>query len=172
MKSWKLGGGLALAASVAVAATMAFAQSAVAPSPNGLTIPEGYKDWRVISVSQRSDNNTLRVIIGNDIAIEAVRAGNMNPWPDGAIIGKVVYGQVADPEWPAALVPETFRAAEFMYKDAAAHSATAGWGWARWLGTDQRPFGVDNPQFANDCVACHTPVAGNDYVFTQPVQFP
>ncbi len=172
MKSWKLGGGIALAAMTAAVATVALAQSAVAPSPNGITIPEGYKDWRVISVSQRSDNNTLRVIIGNDIAIDAVRSGNLNPWPDGAIIGKVVYAQVADPDWPTALVPESFRAAEFMYKDAAAYASTKGWGWARWLGMDQRPFGVDNPAFANDCVACHEPVAGRDYVFTEPVLFP
>lgn len=61
----------------------------VLPAPNGITMPEGYKNWRLIAPSHRTDNNTLRVVLGNDIAIEAARTGKTNPWPDGAILGKV-----------------------------------------------------------------------------------
>jgi len=35
----------------------------VAPSPNGITLPEGYKNWRVIAPSHRTDNKTIRVIV-------------------------------------------------------------------------------------------------------------
>jgi len=35
----------------------------VSPAPNGLTLPDGYKNWRLISSSHRTDNNTLRVIL-------------------------------------------------------------------------------------------------------------
>jgi len=66
------------------------AENTTAPAPNGIVFPEGYKDWRVIAPSYRTDNNTLRVIIGNDAAVEAARAGKTNPWPDGAILGKLV----------------------------------------------------------------------------------
>ena len=45
---------LTLAASTSLAAD---------PAPNGITLPEGYKDWRLLSVHQRSDNNTLRAVL-------------------------------------------------------------------------------------------------------------
>jgi hypothetical protein len=160
-----------MAAVVSAATTMAFAQAVVAPAPNGITIPEGYKDWPVIGVSARTDNNTLRVIIGNDVAIEAARSGQTNPWPEGSILGKLVFPQRADPNWAAANVPDGFRHAEFMIKDSAAYAATGGWGYARWLGADQRPYGAD-ANFAQECFACHTPVADRDYVFSTPATLP
>ena len=55
------------------------ANPTVAPAPNGITLPEGYKDWRVISVSYRTDKNSIRAIVGNDKAIEAARKGQTNP---------------------------------------------------------------------------------------------
>jgi hypothetical protein len=53
-------------------------------APNGISLPEGYRDWRLIAPSHRTDKNHIRVILGNDAAIEAARAGKTNPWPDGA----------------------------------------------------------------------------------------
>ncbi len=35
---------------------------AVKPNLEGLTLPEKYKDWRVISVSHRTDNKSMRII--------------------------------------------------------------------------------------------------------------
>ncbi len=58
----------------------------VLPAPNGIEIPIGYKNWRLISVTHRTDNNSLRVILGNSAAIKAVQAGNTNPWPNGTIL--------------------------------------------------------------------------------------
>lgn len=149
----------------------AFAQG-VGDSPNGIPFPADYKDWQVLSVSQRSDNNTLRVIIGNDIAMQAARSGNTKPWPDGAIIGKVVWSQEAHPNWETALVPKEFRAAEFMVKDSAKYAEFGGWGFARWLGMEQTPCGADNCQ-PQVCFDCHTPVGeSQDFVFTKPVLMP
>ncbi len=45
----------------------------------------------MIAVSHRADNNSLRIILGNDRAIVAARAGQTNPWPDGAALGKLVF---------------------------------------------------------------------------------
>ena len=69
----------------------ALAGGTVPAAPNGIALPEGYQDWKVISSSHREDNKTLRVILGNDVAIRAARSGETNPWPDGSILGKLVW---------------------------------------------------------------------------------
>lgn len=143
----------------------------VPDSPNGIAFPEGYRDWRVIAVSHRTDNNTLRIILGNDAAIAAARAGDTNPWPDGAILGKMVMKDATHEAWQAATVPGEFVHAEFMVKDAARFADTGGWGYARWLGREQTPYGRD-ASFAQECFGCHTPMKANDYVFTDPVVLP
>jgi hypothetical protein len=142
-----------------------------APTPNGIEMPEGYKDWRVISVAHRTDNNTMRVIVGNDAAIAAARAGKTNPWPNGTILGKVVWKAKTSEHWEKATVPGDFVHAEFMIKDAKKHAATGGWGYARWTGMDQKPYGKD-ANVAQECVACHTPVKSRDWVYTQPAILP
>ena len=147
------------------------ADNNIQAAPNGLQLPTAYKDWRVISQSHRTDNNTMRIILGNDTAINAARKGKTNPWPDGSILGKLVWKQKAEENWPAAIAPDKFVHAEFMFKDSQKHKDTGGWGYARWLGMDQKPYGTDS-SFSQECVACHTPVADRDYVFTMPVELP
>lgn len=152
-------------------ATLVAAGGKVAPAPNGIELPEGYKDWRVISVAHRTDNNTMRVILGNDAAIEAARKNQINPWPDGAILGKLVWKATTDKNWDKATVPGEFVHAEFMIKDKAKYASTGGWGYARWKGKEQTPYGKD-ANFAAECVGCHTPVKGQDWVFTRPATLP
>ncbi|MBI5379539.1 MAG: cytochrome P460 family protein [Nitrospirae bacterium] len=147
------------------------AKHAVAPAPNGIAIPEGYKNWRVIAPSQRTDNNTIRVVLGNDVAMEAARAGKTKPWPDGAILGKIVWKNKTHENWPTAIVPGPLVHAEFMIKDSKKYAATGGWGFARWLGMDQKPYGKD-ATFVQECFGCHTPVKESDYVFTHPGMLP
>lgn len=140
-------------------------------APNGIALPEGYKDWRLLSVHQRGDNNTLRAVLGNDIAVRAAREGNTNPWPDGAILGKLVFKGAQHDRFPAALEPSAFVHAEFMHKDSARFKETGGWGYARWLGKEQKPYGKD-AGFVQECIGCHTPVKDRDWVFTHPVTLP
>jgi len=144
---------------------------AAEPAPNGITLPEGYKDWRVIASSQRTDNNTMRVILGNDKAIEAARSGNTNPWPDGSIMAKLVWKNSTLDKWAQAIVPGDFVHAEFMVKDSKKYAATGGWGFARWLGKEQKPYGKD-ANFSQECFGCHQPVKDRDWVFTHPAQMP
>jgi hypothetical protein len=143
----------------------------VAPAPNGIELPQYYQDWRMIGSSHRSDNNTLRVILGNEAAVAAARAGHTRPWPDGTILAKLVWKDAAHAAWPTATVPGEFVHAEFMVKDAAKYRDTGGWGFARWKGLEQKPYG-DNAGFVQECFACHTPVKDNDYVFTHPAALP
>ena len=139
----------------------------IAASPNGIPFPANYINWQIISSSHRTDNKTLRVIFGNDIAIKAARSGNINPWPKGAMLGKVVWKEGKDEHWTAAIVPKKFVHVEFMLKDKVKYKSTGGWGYARWVGPDLKVHGK-NDSFANECVACHTPVKNQDYVFTKP----
>lgn len=164
---------LAAAAAVTMALSGAgLAQNAKpAPSPNGIELPAGYKNWRLISVAHRTDKPTLRAVLGNDIAIDAARSGKTNPWPDGAILAKLVWKDRQHPQWATATVPGEFVHAEFMFKDSKKYAATGGWGWARWVGMEQKPYGKD-ANLAQECVACHQPVKGNDLVFTKPVALP
>ena len=140
---------------------------AIEPS-NGVDYPDGWQDWATIAVSHRNDNNTMRVILGNDVAVKAARSGETNPWPDGAVLGKVVWKDVTHENWPGATAPGEFVHAEFMFKHSQRYAANRGWAWARWVGLGQRPFdeGMDA------CIACHTPVKDRDWVFTVPATIP
>jgi len=135
---------------------------------HGIPYPEGWKDWATIAVSHRTDNNTLRVIVGNGIAVEAARHGKTDPWPDGAVLGKVVWKDTQLENWQAATAPGEFVHAEFMFKDSERYAETYGWGWARWVGFDQAPFDGG----MQVCITCHTPVKQRDCVFTDPAKWP
>jgi hypothetical protein len=140
-----------------------------APSPNGIVLPEGYRNWRLIAVSQRTETGTLRAILGNDVALQAVREGKTNPWPDGAILTKLAWKQKTHEKFATANVPGDFVHADFMVKDAARYAATGGWGFARWLGERQEPYGKD-ANFVPECFGCHGAAKDNDWVFTAPVK--
>jgi hypothetical protein len=145
-------------------------------SPNGIAYPVGFKDWKIIGLSHREDNKTMRYILGNDIAVKAAREGKTNPWPEGSILGKIVWNQKENDRWPAALGPDKLVHSEFMVKDSKKYASTGGWGFARWLGMDQKPYtkpaGKEEKFAGSECMACHMPVKGNDYVFTKPVELP
>lgn len=151
--------------------TLAPLAQAADPAPNGITLPRGYQDWRLISTHQRTDNSTIRAVLGNDVAINAVREGRTNPWPDGAVLAKMVWKSVKHDKWEAAQEPGAFIHAEFMIKNASLYAATGGWGYARWLGQDQKPYGKD-ASFVQECQGCHTPVKDRDWVFSHPVKLP
>ena len=124
-----------------------------------------YKDWRVLGVSHRTEKNTLRSIVGNDKAIEAARGGKINPWPDGAVIGKIVWAERPHPNWPSAIVPGAFSKAEAMIKDSKKFAETGGWGFGHWEGTK---LVMNDKEKTATCFACHAPMKDHDYVYTTP----
>ncbi|NOT84763.1 MAG: cytochrome P460 family protein [Methylococcaceae bacterium] len=146
-------------------------QKTVAHALNGIEIPVNYKNWKMIGVAHRLDKHSLRVVLGNQIAINAVNNHQTNPWPDGAILAKLVWKETQHPAWPEAIVPGQFEHAEFMLKDQQKYKSTAGWGFARWLGMDQKPYG-ETADFAEECVSCHAAVKDKDHVFTIPAPLP
>lgn len=139
----------------------------VRPAPNGIPFMSDYKDWRVVGSSERFDNQTIRLILGNDAAISAIENNTINPWPDGAILAKVAWDRLTDESGQAQ--PGQFKQVEFMIKDSKRFASTLGWGFARWRGVNLQPFGSD-ANFVQGCVDCHTPMSNRDFVFTDPVE--
>jgi hypothetical protein len=142
----------------------------------GVTIPEGYRDWRLISVKQltgsRGKLKLLRAQLGNDIAIKAFREGTL-PFPDGTIIVALHWNEVssnADNKvlaegFPGAGLESSFAGAavnvQFMVKDSKKYAASGGWGFADFK--NGKP-GDEAPH--EKCFPCHQPAKDRDYVFT------
>ena len=139
----------------------------VQAAPNGIAFLPDYKNWKPISSTDRVDNQTLRVILGNDVAIKTIAENRINPWPDGTIFAKVAWSQ--QPDGKGFVRTGEFQQVEFMIKDSKKYASTAGWGWARWRGTGLRPYGTTYA-FSDECIGCHTPMRSNDYVFTMPIK--
>jgi hypothetical protein len=147
-------------------ATERISLSAVHPEPNGLAFDPSFESWKLISATDRGDNNTFRFILGNDVAVKAAQSGNISPWPDGTRFAKVAWQQELGED--GLIHPGKFVQVELMVKDARRYKDTDGWGWGRWRGLDLKPYGED-AHFAGECTGCHMPVRGNDYVYTLPI---
>jgi Cytochrome P460 len=133
----------------------------------GVTIPPGYRDWKLISVThEEGDFNQLRAQLGNDIAINAYREGKL-PFPDGAIIVALhwkreasdddnkVFGRVQ------AFVAGSPVNLQVMVKDSKQYAATGGWGFG-----DFRDGKPSDAALHEKCFACHLPAKAYDYVYT------
>jgi hypothetical protein len=140
--------------------------SAVQPEKNGLPFDPQFEGWKLISTTERGDNNTFRLILGNDIAIRAIQSGNITPWPDGARMAKIAWQRAAGSD--GLLYPGKFVQVELMVKDSRAYKRTDGWGWGRWRGLNLEPYGM-GAGFVKECTGCHEPVRGNDFVYTLPI---
>jgi Cytochrome P460/Haem-binding domain len=140
--------------------------ASVQPEFNGFPFDPDFENWKLISTTDRGDNNTFRFIVGNDIAIKAAQSGSISPWPDGTRFAKIAWQQQLGPD--GLVHPGKFVQVEFMLKDAHRFKKTEGWGWGRWRGPDLKPYGED-ARFVKECTGCHQPVRGNDYVYTLPM---
>jgi hypothetical protein len=109
----------------------------------------------------------MRVIYGNNIAIKAVKAGNINPWPNGTIFAKVAWDKLQGKD--GNIRTGAFKQVEYMIKDDQKYATTKGWGFARFKTPELKPYG-NTVLFANECINCHKPMANNDYVFTLPIK--
>ena len=134
----------------------------IVAAPTGVTIPKGYRNWQVVAPSQRDDMDQLRVILGNDIAMKAYRSKTL-PFPDGAILAKLIWKRAKSAEFDNTFVPGEPVRVEFMVKNAKKYAATGGWGFGRFI--DGKP--ADEKQHGT-CWPCHEAnVKGHDFVFTR-----
>jgi hypothetical protein len=166
---------LPLAAAVAVAGVVAYMAPASGQADRGATpiygvrIPGGYRDWRLISVAREEGNlDDLRAVLGNDVAIQAYRAGK-RPFPDGTIIARLAWSYVPSEENNKAFGRrQSFVAGppkngvQFMIKDSKRYASTGGWGFAHF--DDGKPA---DEAVHSTCFSCHLPAKARDFVFTQ-----
>jgi len=134
----------------------------------GVTIPSGYRDWRLVSVAHEEGNlNDLRAQLGNDIAVKAYRRGTL-PFPDGAIIAALHWDYVASEEnnrvfgRSQSFVAGMPKNIQFMVKDSKRYAATGGWGFGDF--TDGK---AGDEATHRSCFACHELAKARDFVFTR-----
>jgi Cytochrome P460 len=137
----------------------------------GISIPAGYRDWKVISMGRlKTDKlNQLRAQLGNDIAIKAFQEGTL-PFPDGSIIAALHWNYVPSEENDKVLVSafpgaQSFVAGsavnvQFMVKDSKKYAATGGWGFA-----DFKSGKPGDKALHETCFPCHEPAKAHDFVF-------
>jgi hypothetical protein len=167
------------AATMAVAVThivAASGQSEGEAAPvYGIKIPNGYRDWRLISVNHLAGGSVkqVRAQMGNDVAVEAFRAGKL-PFPDGMIIAALHWNETSSDEndnvlasgFPGAglrsFVAGSVVNVQFMVKNSKKYAATGGWGFADF--TNGKP---GDEALHKTCHACHLSAVDRDFVFTR-----
>jgi Cytochrome P460 len=138
-------------------------------SPVYLTkIPNGYREWKLISVAHEEGNlHSFAAILGNDAAFKAARDGKL-PYPDGSIIAALHYSHSPSDEnnrvfgREQSFVPGAPTNIQFMVKDSKKYAATGGWGFGHF-GTDGKP---GDDALLKTCFPCHAK-ASRDLVFTR-----
>ena len=68
----------------------------VRPEHNGIAYMPDFKNWKVVSTTNRFDNSTMRIIFGNDVAVHAIAEHRINPWPDGTTFAKAAWNKQND----------------------------------------------------------------------------
>jgi hypothetical protein len=134
----------------------------------GVRIPPGYRNWRLVSVAREDGNlNDLRRILGNDLAINAYREGEI-PFPDGTILVRLAWQSVSSEEnnkvfgRPQSFVAGAPTNLQVMVKGSAKYASTGGWGFAQF--TNGKP---DGKAVQTSCSSCHNPDNTRDSVFTR-----
>ena len=141
----------------------------VPAEPGGFAFDPSFENWKLISTTDRGDNYSLRLILGNDTTLHAAGSDSLSPWDDGARFAKIAWQQQLGAD--GLIHPGNFIQVELMDKNASAYKSTDGWGWGRWRGLNLKPYGND-ASYVNECTGCHQPVHGNDYVYTLPIVTP
>jgi hypothetical protein len=137
----------------------------------GVTIPGGYRDWKLIAVNQlKTDKlDQLRAQVGNEMAIKALKEGTI-PFPDGTVIAALHWNRVPSEDnnrvlvdmFPGAqsFIVESAVNVQFMVKDSKKYAATGGWGFGDFK--DGKP---GDEALHTACFGCHVPAKAHDYVF-------
>jgi hypothetical protein len=143
--------------------TLTPAKLAAGASPiYGLTLPVGYRQWELISVSYEAPFDEFRGIVGNPTAIAAYREGVL-PFPDGSVLVKLAWKRVPSTEFDGAFVPGAATTVQVMVKDSQKFPTSGGWGFGRFI----KGVPTDETQHLT-CFACHQArVKEHDFVFTR-----
>ena len=132
-------------------------------------IPDGYRDWGLISVAREEGTlDDIRAILGNEEAIKAYREGAL-PFPDGTIIARLAWSLDASEEnnqtfgrSQSFVAGSPKNGVQFMVKDSTKYASTDGWGYAQF--DDGKPA---DDEVLKTCHPCHRAIEDRDFVFTR-----
>jgi hypothetical protein len=135
----------------------------------GITMPPGYRDWKLISVAREEGaQDDIRAILGNDIAIQAQRNDTL-PFPDGTVIARLAWALQSSADNNKAFGREQSFVAgppkngvQFMVKDSKKYASTGGWGFAQF-----NEGGPADEPVHRGCFGCHQAAKSHDLVFTR-----
>jgi hypothetical protein len=167
---------LVLAAVAAVACVVAATAPSSQPADEaaaaiaGGKLPNGYRDWRLISVAREEGTlDDIRAVLGNDGAIKAYR-GAKPSFPDGAIIARLAWSYDASAEnnktfgrAQSFVAGHPKNGVQFMVKGSKEYASTGGWKYAQF--DDGKP--VTDPGMLQSCFDCHRAIKDRDFVFTR-----
>jgi hypothetical protein len=138
---------------------------------NGLHPKDFYgfwKDWHLVTVRYRSDNQEQRFVFANDIAWKAIQNQEAS-YPDGAMLGKVGYSLSQDESFPSSLVPERVMRIQIMRKSLSDQKSEHD-GWSYWLySKSPDTLQMGDRELSTYCHSCHALVPQNDFVFSTAV---
>lgn len=148
--------------------TLASKSSRIPVSINGVPYYPEYKNWKIISITDKYDGGSMRVVYANDIMYDAIKSKKM-PFPDGSKMVKAVWGKQQQ-DSDGIIRPGNFQNVQIMVKDSRKYAATEGWGFAKFDGLGLKPYGK-TAIFDRTCINCHRLLApGSDFVFNVPTK--
>ena len=134
-------------------------------------LPNGYRDWRLISVArEEGDLDDIRAVLGNDAAIKAYRDGT-RPFPEGTIIARLAWSYDSSEEnnktfgkAQSFVAGRPKNGVQFMVKDSKKYASTGGWGYSQF--DDGKPLA--DQAALQGCFDCHQAIKDRDrdFVFT------
>jgi hypothetical protein len=134
-------------------------------------LPNGYRDWRLISVArEEGELDDIRAVLGNDKAINAYRDGKSPRFRDGTIIGRIAWSYDASEENnktfgknQSFVARRPKNGVQFMVKDSKKYASTGGWGYFQF--DDGKPLA--DQAMLKSCFDCHSLIKDRDFVFTR-----
>lgn len=136
-------------------------------------LPDGYRDWRLVSVAREEGQlDDIRAILGNDAAVDAYRQarGDRPPFRDGTIIARIAWSCDSSEEnnktfgkKQSFVAGHPKNGVQFMVKDSEKYASTGGWGYSQF--DDGKP--LTDKAMLQSCFDCHGLIKDRDYVFTR-----
>lgn len=139
--------------------------------PDGLAFADfkGYEEWQDVAVSQTKTG--MKLIAANPTMLAAYKDGlpaDGKTFPEGSKVAKIEWSFKQNTTSPYFVnVPDKLVSVSFIEKDSKRFPNTHGWAYAKFLYDPASDTFKPEGTGAECGFACHTKVAGVDYIFTR-----